>query len=507
VLCSTFLVIDGVNCDAEREEVNTSGVYTLTNADGTTATFEGVPLQGQLYWTGPSVTGVVVFTHGAFTSGPTGYSDEDFFAVQYDYLMRCLAQQGFLAISVRSGPGTSPADRANLMLLHLARLEEISEQHGVLINQNIPLAFAGHSRGGQAAALAPAAIKKGAIPGFSSVAAVVCLAPSTQGETPSPEEGAFDSYLAIAGTHDGDVDSAKSLVQFELVDPFIPFKAFVWVHRANHSGFTESESFYLGDQGISSDITEEEALPREVQQTVTQELVAMFLRWRLLGETEYAELFRQSSASDIVGALLPDEEASGFRAYIHFTENWAVNPPCENACYFVGFLDDAPVRAPFEDLDPDCRSKREGFRLRWEDIGGGPAPMMIFDLVANEEYVNAGPLIPNSASSIEFELAKVVRSEISLNAIDTVVHVSLWAAVEGDPQGDPWGEVATVSVAAPGSRRIPQPSEDLSSTVPATFRLAIDAFGGPDFRARVQAIVLTFLDGQGDMLVTRPRFF
>lgn len=502
-VCGSFLVLPAIGCDAEREEVNTSGVYTLREADGSASLVDGVPLQGQAYWTDYVPSGVVMFTHGAFTSGPSGYSDEEFFAIQYDYLMRCLAQQGFVALSVRSGSGSDPTSRANVMLSHLARIHEIADDSGFALDEDTPLAFAGHSRGGQAAAIAASAVVAGSIPGFSRVAAVVCLAPSAQDDAPSPKAGAFDSYLSIAGTHDGDVDSAKSLLQFEMVDPFIPYKGFVWVHRANHSGFTESVSYVVGDSNIAVAVSEDEALPREVQHAMTQEVVGMFLRWRMLGHDEYREVFTGSSLRGVIGPLLPEESASDFRAYVHFTEDWATNPACDNGCYFVGFLDVQPPRKPFDELDSSCRSKREGFRLMW-DTDGSLDPMMILDLVAGATYYDgSGPLIPNSASAIEFELAKVVQSSIANNTYETVVHVSLWAAKDGDP----WGEVSTVSVAAPASRRIPAPSDDLSSSVPATLRIAIDAFGGSDFRSRVQAIVLTFLDARGDMLVTRPRFF
>lgn len=495
--CSTFCVVEPIGCQNADLDGVSSDIYTLQDASGDPLMYLDIPMQGKAYWSSYGPSAVVLFTHGAHIAA---YADDQFFSTQYDYLMRCLALEGYLAISIRSGVGTSPANRANMMLYHLIQLNDIPDlvQNQFVLQSDTPIILAGHSRGGQAAALAAAAVKAGDVPDISDIAAVFTLAPSNE-EAVAPEWDSFDSYLLLAGTHDGDVDKAKSAGQFNLIDPYIPYAGFLWIHRATHSGFYEAVSILDGDSNLASSTTDG-AISREAQHIVTTELVISFLRWRVFGDETYAELFHSTSLGDFIEDMLPEPDRIGFRVYAHFYEDHAKNPPCPaGGCYFTGFMDNAPEYEPMNALDSDCLFERKAFRLQWDNPNPTDEPMLLFDLLSDPQILGNGP----DRDFLEFDIAPVVRSSVSSGQTESVAHVSYWAAEEGNP----WGELSTISVAVPAGEVLPSPDEAYSATVPATFRIPHTEFGDQEFLDRVQVIVVSFPSRYGDVLITRPRFF
>ncbi|HEX9188437.1 MAG TPA: hypothetical protein VGB87_15265, partial [Vicinamibacteria bacterium] len=225
----------------------------------------GLPLQGRVFC--PDAEGpfpLVLVVHGS-------HAMEDFSDGGYDYLGTLLASRGFVVVSVdENAINTSDADgaffplvdgrlrgevdlRAWLLLEHLRLWREWSRTPGHVFERKADLgrvALVGHSKGGEAVAVAAAFNRLHASPDDSRVAfdygfgirAVVGIAPTDGLYEPGgrPTRLTDVSYLALHGTHDMDVQSFVGTRQFSRVafsDCSDCVKGVVSVYGANHGQF------------------------------------------------------------------------------------------------------------------------------------------------------------------------------------------------------------------------------------------------------------------------------
>lgn len=235
----------------------------------------------------------------------------------FAYLGEILASRGVAVVSTDMNfldhphIGTNAAEmpvRAWLALEHLRFLEDWAEADptgpaGRMDLERIVLA--GHSRGGEAATLAAYLNTlerfppNAAIPlsfGFS-IRGVVAMAPTDQLYRMAGEASPLEdlSYLAIHGSHDGDVTAFFGTAQWERtrLHPGSPdFKASVYVVGANHSGFssTAGPRDQSGPAGLLLDPSR--LLDPEAQRQLTAVFLSSFVEATLRDDPTYQMIFR-----------------------------------------------------------------------------------------------------------------------------------------------------------------------------------------------------------------------
>lgn len=215
----------------------------------------------------------------------------------------------FNALPIVGGLRGENHARALLLLAHLDlwRGWEAAEEAAVPRVDLARVALAGHSRGGEAAALAAELDRLGRLPsdaltpltervgGPHGVRSVIAIAPSDGqyrlGDRPTTLRGV--DYLVLHGGFDADVSSFVGERQYERAEPDEGgFKAAVYVHHANHGQFNENWGRYDLMPPLAPLLRTAAIMSEADQQRAAAVFIGAFLRASLLGEDDYRNLFR-----------------------------------------------------------------------------------------------------------------------------------------------------------------------------------------------------------------------
>lgn len=239
----------------------------------------------------------------------------------YEYLGKLLASHGIIMASVDEnfinsgwsdlfGNGLDEENDARgwLLLEHLRNWRNWNEDAESPFYQKVDLdniAVMGHSRGGEAAAIAgffntlkyyPDDAKQKFDFGFN-IKAVVAIAPVDgqykPGETGTPLKDV--NYLVIHGANDGDVQSFAGLRQYERVefsDSTDFFKSAVYVYGANHGQFNTSWGNRDSGYPYGSLLNVDALMPVEDQLKIGQIYISAFLQATLQNKRAYRQLFQ-----------------------------------------------------------------------------------------------------------------------------------------------------------------------------------------------------------------------
>lgn len=228
----------------------------------------------------------------------------------YAYLGELLASRGFIFVSIDENflnfgllhepPDEGPA-RAWLMLEHLKLWEQWNTTpgnpfYGKIDTANV--ALMGHSRGGEAAALAAVFNKLAYDPEDASIRfqfgypikAVVAIAPAGAVQALSDV-----NYLTLQGAQDADVSSFLGSEQWDHVrfsGAADCFKSELYVYGANHGQFNTvwGRTDSRGPQSWLLNLRP--LLSGDDQRKVAEVYVSAFLEATLRGRREYRQLFR-----------------------------------------------------------------------------------------------------------------------------------------------------------------------------------------------------------------------
>lgn len=369
---------------------------------------------------------VVLIAHGNHEAG--AYSDPG-----YAYLGEHLASRGLIVASVDQNflngdpffdyAGAEMGTRAWLLLRHLAEFQAWNQTPGHPLAGRIDLervALVGHSRGGEAAAVAAMleADPERNLPGWAAIPrgfgirAVAAIAPS---------DGMYHSlsgatrledldYLVIQGAHDADLPGYSGLQTYHRVTLTEPghLKAAVFSHRANHGRF--NSVWDIGDAGPLDSwmLDRGSMLSMTEQQRLAKAVFGAFLARSLQGVTAYDAFFREPRAGR---AWLPDDIVethwqSSERTVIEDFSEGTVDPLRNEP---VGFAAVTPADPPLRD---GSKQRDRAVSLTWT----GPAIYTVaVDASVRDRLDPDGSLVFSAAAS---DGATPVEAIVELESVD-----------------------------------------------------------------------------------------
>lgn len=264
---------------------------------------------------------LVLMVHGNHTAND--YSDRG-----YDYLGEILASRGYIFVSVDENFlngsfledyfSTSPLQkdisaRGWLLLEHLDQWQTWNDSAGSPFENRVDMdniVLMGHSRGGEAVALAALYNQLGAAPEDAnqtfdydfSIKGLVSIAGTDAVGTSSenlPLERAIVlediNYLSLQGSHDMDVSTYMNYDQYDRIqfsNNEEHFKSSLYIYGANHGQFNRvwgAEDI----PGLANVAYNKALLEGAEQEKITLVSISAFLESTLKGQTDYQDYFEQ----------------------------------------------------------------------------------------------------------------------------------------------------------------------------------------------------------------------
>jgi len=281
---------------------------------------------------------LVLIVHG-------NHDMKDFSDPGYGYLGQHLASRGFILVSVDenfiNGNLRGENDgRGWLLLEHLRHWRVWNDSLGSPFYHKVDMgniALMGHSRGGEAVAVAAAFNRLSHYPDDATlkfnynfdIKSIVAIAP-VDGQyqpagKPTPVENV--NYLVFHGSHDGDVSAFSGLRQYQRIkftDGRPWFKSAVYVYRANHGQWNTVWGNKDNGQRSGRWLALNALISPEEQRQFARVYIGGFLDATLKGKKEYLPMFRDHRT---IGAWLPKTmyitrfAESSFRALANFEED------------------------------------------------------------------------------------------------------------------------------------------------------------------------------------------
>ncbi|MFN8582406.1 MAG: hypothetical protein U0163_15710 [Gemmatimonadaceae bacterium] len=227
-----------------------------------------------------------------------------------------------------------------MLLKHLERWRAWNDSSGGPFAHRVDMhniALMGHSRGGEAVAVAGAFNRLSHYPDDAKVAfdfgfdikSLVAIAPVDGQYRPADKPTPLTNYnyFLIHGSHDGDVSNFSGLTQYERIrftDHQSWFKAAIWMYRANHGQW--NTVWNNKDNGPRSGrvLDLRGLIAPEEQRRFAEVYITAFLEATLRGKSEYLPMFRDHR---VVGPWLPKTmyvtrfQESAFHAAADFEED------------------------------------------------------------------------------------------------------------------------------------------------------------------------------------------
>ncbi len=269
--------------------------------------FTKLPVNGRVWY--PDAAGpfpLVLIVHG-------NHNMKEFSDPGYRYLGELLASRGYILASVDenflNGFMNNENDARGWMLLkHLQAWRRFNDSTGSPLQGRVDMSrivLMGHSRGGEAVAVAGAFNRLQHYPDDATVRfdfnfdirGLVAIAPVDgqyrPAERPTPVRDY--SYLVIHGSHDGDVSAFNGLAQYERVrftEGTPHFKSAVYVYRANHGQWNTAWGALDGGPRSARALDIRGLMSQADQRRFAEVYIGAFLDVTLRDRREYLPLFR-----------------------------------------------------------------------------------------------------------------------------------------------------------------------------------------------------------------------
>lgn len=232
----------------------------------------------------------------------------------YGYLGEMLASKGIIAVSVDENflnysvwsgiPNNDMKVRAWLLLKHLQQIKQLNEATGNLFSDRVDfeqVALIGHSRGGQAVAMAADAEQwfkedktMDSLKGIA-IKSVIAIAPTDKQVDDKSARLTDVNYLTLQGARDADVNNFYGDRQYSrttFMGQLGKFKAALYIGDANHSQFNSDWGRMDERPPGGLFLNRQNLLEAEEQRQISKVYVSAFLQATLLGDERYEPLFR-----------------------------------------------------------------------------------------------------------------------------------------------------------------------------------------------------------------------
>lgn len=263
-----------------------------------------IPLEGKVWYPEDAGTCPLFFiVHGNADMTTQSY-------LGYDYLGEYLAKVGYIVVSVNEtwcnyfmGYGFSDENDARAILL-LENIREVlswnTEKGNPLYNgiQADAISIAGHSRGGEAVALAAAFNQLSHYPDDGTITfdynfpieTVIAIAPTSEQYLPSERNVVVEdvNYFLVQGSNDQDVSSFMGLNQYEQVEFRTNSgkqKAYLYIAGANHGQFNTEWGRYDSDFPSSFVLNVKPIMSAEEQRSILEQYIKVCLDVTIKGDT------------------------------------------------------------------------------------------------------------------------------------------------------------------------------------------------------------------------------
>lgn len=273
-------------------------------------TIKNVPLAGRIWYPEEKSNCPVLFIiHGNHNFTTQSY-------LGYDYLGKYLASHGYVVVSVDEnfcnggilGNLKEENDgRAVLLLENIKKvLEYTKDEQNPLYGKidETKIALAGHSRGGEAVAIAAYFNQLDNYPEDGNIKfdyhlgiqSVIAIAPSVDQYQPTDRDVELEdvNYLLLQGANDQDIAvfmGAKQYSNVSYTGEGDYFKSYLYIAGANHGQFNTKWGKYDMSFPYSEVLNVENFLSQKQQQNVLKIFSKKFLDVTLLKEAEYKDLF------------------------------------------------------------------------------------------------------------------------------------------------------------------------------------------------------------------------
>lgn len=300
-----------------------------------------LPLNGRVWMPeGDGPFPLVLIVHG-------NHLMEDFSDEGYRYLGERLASRGFIAVSVDENflnysvwsgiPKPDMKLRSWLLLQHLREIAELSRTPGNPFEGRVDLGkvgLIGHSRGGQAAAMAADHARWFAddpsLEGIGEeirIVSVAAIAPTDMLVDRKQAQLRNVNYLTIHGSRDADLQNFygdQQYVRTALDGREDLFKAEIYLEGANHGQFNTTWGRFDLSMPGGMLLNTRGLMDGEAQREAAASYIAAFMEATLAGRSEYRRVFsdpdiRQSYASGSV--VFGRYEGGGYQAVSRFEQS------------------------------------------------------------------------------------------------------------------------------------------------------------------------------------------
>lgn len=265
---------------------------------------QALPVNGRVWLPeGSGPRPLVLIVHG-------NHLMEDFSDDGYGYLGELLASRGFAVVSVDENflnysvwsgiPDNDMKARAWMLLQHLVQLKSFSSEPGNPFYNQIDwssVALIGHSRGGQAVAMAADAERffaddKELMDELQDIRirSVIALAPTDRTVDGKKARLENINYLTIQGARDADVSDFygdRQYIRTTFTEPGAGFKASLYMTSANHSRFNTSWGSMDEKMPGGLLLQLKDVMAGEEQRQAAKAYVSAFLEATLHNRTEY----------------------------------------------------------------------------------------------------------------------------------------------------------------------------------------------------------------------------
>ncbi|RJE89904.1 alpha/beta hydrolase [Paenibacillus sp. 1011MAR3C5] len=346
----------------------------------------------------------------------------------YAYLGELLASRGIIAVSVDANymnysvwsslPNDDMKIRGWLLLKHLQQIQTLAAQNGTLFTGMVDwdkIGLIGHSRGGQAVAIAADAERWFAddmsLDSIRSIQiqSVVAIAPTDKRVDDKSAQLLDTNYFTIQGAKDADVNNFYGERQYSRVGfsgESDRFKAQLYLAHANHSQF--NTDWGTMDERLPGGLllNREDLMNPEDQREVAKVFISAFLEATLLDHVEYKALFQDYRSG--LQWLPPTDyvsryEGADFVRVIHYD---AYNRLIGQTAY-EGMV--AGEKEKPKDRDGNTKGTA-GMSLQWEEPGA-VYELELSSVAARElEKVEEGSLV-FSLSNLEWDLLQQEKEQ------------------------------------------------------------------------------------------------